>query len=33
MLCARDGCPIAVEVFAGDTGDPSTLKSQIDKLR
>jgi hypothetical protein len=33
LLCARDGCPIAVEVFAGNTGDPSTLKSQIDKLR
>lgn len=33
LLCARDGCPIAVEVFAGNTGDPSTLKCQIDKLR
>jgi hypothetical protein len=26
-------CPIAVEVFAGNTADPSTLKLQIDKLR
>ena len=33
VLCARDGCPIAVEVFAGNTADPSTLKTQIDKLR
>jgi hypothetical protein len=33
VLCSRDGCPIAVEVFAGNTADPSTLKTQIDKLR
>jgi hypothetical protein len=33
VLCARDGCPIAVEVFAGNTADPSTLKTQIAKLR
>ena len=33
VLCARDGCPIAVEVFAGNSADPSTLKTQIDKLR
>lgn len=33
VICAMDGCPIAVEVFAGNTGDPSTLKSQIDKLK
>jgi hypothetical protein len=33
VLCTRDGCPIAVEVFAGNTADPSTLKVQIDKLR
>jgi hypothetical protein len=32
-LCTREGCPIAVEVFAGNTADPSTLKPQIDKLR
>jgi len=33
VLCTREGCPIAVEVFAGNTGDPNTLKPQIDKLR
>ena len=33
LLCARDGCPVAVEVFAGNTADPLTVASQIDKLR
>lgn len=33
LLTNRQGCPVAVEVFAGDLGDPSTLKSQIEKLR
>jgi Transposase DDE domain len=33
LLCAADGCPVAVEVFEGDTGDPSTLASQVDKLK
>jgi hypothetical protein len=33
LLCTRDGLPIAIEVFAGNTADPTTLKSQIDKLR
>jgi Transposase DDE domain len=33
VLCTREGCPIAVEVFTGNTADPSTLKPQIDKLR
>jgi transposase len=33
LLCAADGCPIAVEVFEGDTGDPSTLGAQITKLK
>jgi hypothetical protein len=33
LLCAADGCPVAVEVFAGDTGDPKTLATQIDKLK
>ena len=33
LLCAPDGCPIAIEVFAGDTGDPTTLAAQIDKLK
>jgi len=33
LLCSRDGCPIAIEVFPGNTGDPKTLDSQIRKLR
>jgi transposase len=33
LLCARDGCPVAIEVFDGNTGDPSTLAPQIDKLK
>src|SRR5438105_1003648 len=33
LLCAADGCPVAVEVFAGNTGDPSTVPAQIDKLK
>ena len=33
LLCAFDGCPVAVEVFDGNTGDPATLVSQIDKLK
>ena len=33
LLANREGCPVAVEVFPGNTGDPKTLKSQIDKVR
>jgi len=33
LLCSQQGCPVAVEVFAGNVGDPSTLKAQIDKLK
>jgi transposase len=33
LLCATDGTPVAVEVFEGDTGDPKTIKDQIEKLR
>ncbi|HVP97751.1 MAG TPA: IS1634 family transposase [Roseiarcus sp.] len=33
LLCAPDGCPIAVEVFEGATGDPATLASQVAKLK
>ena len=33
LLCAADGCPVAVEVFEGNTADPKTLGSQIDKLK
>jgi hypothetical protein len=33
LLCAADGCPVAVEVFDGNTADPMTLAVQIDKLK
>src|SRR6266446_522911 len=43
LLCAADGCPVAVEVFEGNTADPMTLSwafspracpvGQIDKLK
>ena len=33
LLCDRHGCPVAVEVFDGNTADPKTLTAQIDKLR
>jgi transposase len=35
LLCEREGCPIAVEVFEGNgnTNDTSTLSQQIDKVR
>jgi transposase len=33
LLCTREGLPIAVEVFDGNTGDPATLSSQVKKLK
>ena len=33
LLCSRDGCPVAVEVFAGNTADPSTVSVQVEKLQ
>ena len=40
LLCAADGCPVAVEVFkpapaqaGGNTADPMTLSTEIDKLK
>jgi Transposase DDE domain len=33
LLCAADGCPVAIEVFEGDTADPRTLATQIDKVK
>ncbi len=33
LLCNRDGCPVAVEVFEGNTADPAALSSQLHKLR
>jgi Transposase DDE domain len=33
LLCTAEGCPVAVEVFEGNTGDPATLADQIGKLK
>ncbi len=33
LLCDRDGCPVAIEAFSGETGDPSTLQAQVAKLK
>ncbi len=33
LLCAADGCPVAIEVFEGNTGDPTTLSTQVAKLK
>jgi hypothetical protein len=33
LLCAADGCPIAIEVFEGNTGDPKTVADQVAKLK
>jgi transposase len=33
LLCTAEGCPVAVEVFEGNIGDPSTLQNQIIKLK
>lgn len=33
LLCNRDGCPVAVEVFPGNTSDPATLGSQVATVR
>ena len=33
LLCAADGCPVAIEVFDGATADPKTLARQIEKLK
>jgi len=33
LLCNAEGCPVAIEVFAGNTSDPNTLGAQITKVR
>lgn len=33
LLCAPDGCPVAVEVFEGNCSDPTTVNCQIMKVR
>jgi transposase len=32
-LCDRDGRPLAVDVYPGNRGDPTTLPDQVEKLR
>jgi hypothetical protein len=33
LLTSAEGIPVAIEVFAGNTGDPKTVKSQVDKVK
>jgi transposase len=33
LLTSKDGIPVAIEVFTGNTGDPKTAASQVDKLK
>ena len=33
LLCTREGCPVAVEVFPGNSGDPSTFTAQVKKVK
>ncbi|MBI4729579.1 MAG: IS1634 family transposase [Acidobacteria bacterium] len=33
LLCNEEGCPVAVEVFAGNTADPQTVANQVRKIR
>jgi hypothetical protein len=33
LLCSSEGCPVAVEVFEGNTNDHQTVASQVQKLK
>jgi len=33
LLCNSEGCPVAIEVFEGNTADPTTLPAQVEKIR
>jgi len=33
VLTNAEGCPVAVDVYPGNTGDPSTLADQVEKLQ
>ena len=33
LLCAKDGCPVSVEVFEGNLKDHLTVKAQLNKLK
>lgn len=32
LLCNAEGCPVAIEVFEGNSGDPKTLACQVEKV-
>src|SRR2546421_1291022 len=33
LLTSKDGVPVAIEVFKGNTGDPKTVASQVSKIK
>jgi len=33
LICSADGCPVAVEVFPGNSADPSTVAAQVAKIK
>jgi len=33
LMADPEGCPVAVEVYPGNTGDPTTVPDQVEKLR
>jgi transposase len=33
LMCAPDGCPVAIEVFSGNTADPTTFTAQVNTIR
>ena len=33
VLTDRGGCPVAIQVYPGNTGDPTTVPDQVEKLR
>ncbi len=33
LVCSAEGCPVAVEVFKGNTADPATVAAQVIKLK
>ena len=33
LLCSAEGCPVAVEVFKGNTADPATVSAAVRQLR
>ena len=33
LVCTAEGCPIAVEVFKGNTADPATVAARVAKLK